>query len=503
MGQVPDQVSCLAMDAVTIPSREIDGDFYDFYQPTQALCDVVIGDVMGKGLPAALVGTAVKAQLIRFANPSSHNQRECFRFQDLFAPAEILSQVHHAITSQLINLEFFVSLFYGRFDLDQQMFSFVDCGFTKPIHYQMSKDKISFLEGKNFPLGMVETATYQTVTTPFELDDLFIFYSDGVSETRAPSGELYGLERLQRLVQANKNATPQVLLRTIKEDLLSFSENDQLDDDLTLIVIKVVGSEKNGIILKKDATFTSDLSQLSAVRHFVDRLCLQAPGDSSLLSSQLQLAINEVFCNIVKHSYQALPGGSIVIEGELSQEGVLFEIRDQGNSFDPRELEEPSLAGDRDHGFGWYMIREISDQIIYTPKESAKDWNQLRIFKRYHLEEAAMEFSHHSKNHVLVVNVNGKNLDAKHAPHFKEEVIRLISDEDKTCVVFDLNCLQFIDSSGLGSLLSILRELNARGGDLKLANMTTPIRQMFEIVRMHKLFEIFNHSDDAVHSFRK
>lgn len=114
-----------------------------------------------------------------------------------------------------------------------------------------------------------------------------------------------------------------------------------------------------------------------------------------------------------------------------------------------------------------------------------------------------MDFSHKQKEGVLIISLNEKALDAKGAPAFKEKVITLINNCNMGNVVFDLQKLQFIDSSGLGSFLSVLRLVNDKGGDLKLACMTNGIKAMFEIVRMHKLFEIYTTSEEAVTSFKK
>jgi anti-anti-sigma factor len=114
-----------------------------------------------------------------------------------------------------------------------------------------------------------------------------------------------------------------------------------------------------------------------------------------------------------------------------------------------------------------------------------------------------MDFTHKQKEGVLVISFNEKALDAKGSPVFKEKVITLITNCNIENVVFDLQKLQFIDSSGLGSFLSVLRLVNDKGGDLKLACMSNGIKAMFEIVRMHKLFEIFSTSEDAVTSFKR
>jgi anti-sigma B factor antagonist len=100
---------------------------------------------------------------------------------------------------------------------------------------------------------------------------------------------------------------------------------------------------------------------------------------------------------------------------------------------------------------------------------------------------------------VVLLVIPGETLDAGNAKTFKSEVASVISPGAK--VVFDMSKLRFVDSSGLGAILSCLRQLHAVGGDLKLCAMNKPVRALFELVRMHRVFEIFNSSDEAIRAF--
>lgn len=100
---------------------------------------------------------------------------------------------------------------------------------------------------------------------------------------------------------------------------------------------------------------------------------------------------------------------------------------------------------------------------------------------------------------AVVVVLPGTSLDASSAKAFKQEV-NLILESHKQ-VVFDLSELHFVDSSGLGAILSCLRHLNARGGDLKLCSMSRPVRALFELVRMHRIFDIYNSKEEAAAAF--
>jgi anti-sigma B factor antagonist len=100
---------------------------------------------------------------------------------------------------------------------------------------------------------------------------------------------------------------------------------------------------------------------------------------------------------------------------------------------------------------------------------------------------------------VSFARVPGETLDAGSAKDFKAAAAPLLVPGAK--LVFDLSGLRFVDSSGLGALLSCLRQLNAIGGDLKLCGTSKPVRALFELVRMHRVFELCNSREDAVRAF--
>lgn len=100
---------------------------------------------------------------------------------------------------------------------------------------------------------------------------------------------------------------------------------------------------------------------------------------------------------------------------------------------------------------------------------------------------------------VAVAAMPMEELDAANAGEFKRDIAPLLEGNAK--VVLDLSRLRFVDSSGLGAFISCLRKLNARGGDLKLCGMSKQVRGVFELVRMHKVFDILSTKEDAVHAF--
>jgi anti-sigma B factor antagonist len=101
---------------------------------------------------------------------------------------------------------------------------------------------------------------------------------------------------------------------------------------------------------------------------------------------------------------------------------------------------------------------------------------------------------------VAVAAVPVDELDASNSTEFKRDIAPVLQSQTK--LVLDLGQLRFVDSSGLGAMLSCLRQLSAKGGDLKLCSMSKQVQALFELVRMHRIFDIYNSKEDAVRAFQ-
>lgn len=101
---------------------------------------------------------------------------------------------------------------------------------------------------------------------------------------------------------------------------------------------------------------------------------------------------------------------------------------------------------------------------------------------------------------ITVVSLKADSLDASNVPEFKRCVAATVGPKAK--IILDLGQVQFIDSTGCGAILSYLRQLNPVGGDLKLCSVSKPVRSLFELVRMHRILDIFNTRDEAAKAYK-
>ena len=111
-----------------------------------------------------------------------------------------------------------------------------------------------------------------------------------------------------------------------------------------------------------------------------------------------------------------------------------------------------------------------------------------------------MEIAVDKIENITVAVVPVDELDASNAGEFKRDIAPVL--EANTKLVLDLSRLRFVDSSGLGAMLSCLRQLSAKSGDLKLCGMSRQVRALFELVRMHRIFDIYGTREEAVKAFQ-
>ena len=368
LDQPPGDIPGLRVAALTVPSQRIDGDFYVFFKHPERRLDVIVGDVMGKGVPAALLGAATKSHFIEALSHLTALSKN----GKLPEPKEIVTLAHAEVARHLIDLESFVTLCYARLDLMKRNLDLVDCGHTGIIHLHSKTGLCELVHGDNLPLGIREGEIYNQISVPFESDDLLLFYSDGVTETRNAAGELFGAERLLNCVTAGSKLEPEALVEAIRKATVAFSESGRLTDDLTCVAIKI--EEPQPALARAEMEIRSDLKQLSRAREFVRVFCreLSSPVDEDNVA-KLELAVNEAASNIMKHAYHGRADQWIHLEAEAFPSQVSVRLHHLGDPFDPSAVSPPALDGSQESGFGLYLITQSVDEVLYYRDERGRN----------------------------------------------------------------------------------------------------------------------------------
>lgn len=369
----PTNVSGLKVAALTIPSQHIDGDFYIFIRHSDECLDVIVGDVMGKGIPAALLGAATKTHFLKALTDLTVASKTTRSPE----PREIVMQAHSELVSHLIGLESFVTVVYARFDTKKRILELVDCGHTGVFHMHGRTGLSEVLHGDNLPLGVRTGEKYEQITVPFEPGDLFFFFSDGVTEARNAARELFGMERLQKCISIDAQAEPKVLIDAIRKAVFTFAGSSQMSDDLTSLAVRV--EERPVPIARAEIEIKSDLKDLRQIREFVRTFCGSLPGkpieDDDIAA--LELAVNEATSNIMKHAYQGRKDQWIQLEAEDFSGHLSIRLRHLGDPFNSSMAAAPPFDGSRDSGFGAYIILNSVDDVRYYRDDRGRNCVEL------------------------------------------------------------------------------------------------------------------------------
>jgi len=343
--------------AMNLPSSQIDGDFFDFFVHSPSVVDLFVGDAMGKGIPAALVGAGAKSTLLRTVGRLLTQRNG----DDIPSPQSIVQTANGTLAKELIRLNSFVTLEYARFNAHTRIATIVDCGHTKSLHFRTESHETSEISGNNFPIGFVETERYEEIEVPFGTGDIFCFYSDGVTDAMSPDGEAFGLERLTELVTKNGDESPSMLLYQLREAVRIHTLGRDLDDDFTVLLVRIGQSQTPW--QEEVHVFGSTLDSLAEIRAFVGTRAMEC-GLSGSDVDRLQLAAHEATTNIVLHAHGA-QGGEIEYRAIRLPEGMSIRIVYAGPDFVPGEVPQPDVTLFGEGGYGLYIIQQCVDRIEY------------------------------------------------------------------------------------------------------------------------------------------
>lgn len=220
------RISCsfgeLVIDGVSKPVKEVGGDFFDIIKINDHKIWIIIGDVSGKGIPAALF-MSVMIGLAR-----GKIQRE------VCSPAQLLNEFNQLLIPMLSE-DTYVTVGLGCIDLDKQRLTYASAGHVPPII--KGKDKVSFLEQtSSFPLGIDPFESYANVEINLEQIKSILFFSDGILEQWNKDKQLFGFERLQEYYESNWYKEVDDILNIIDV----YSENSPIMDDITAVNVRIV-----------------------------------------------------------------------------------------------------------------------------------------------------------------------------------------------------------------------------------------------------------------------
>jgi sigma-B regulation protein RsbU (phosphoserine phosphatase) len=220
----PPHIEGFELAALNLPARQVGGDFYDFIPVSKDRWGIIIADVSGKGVPAALF-MALSRTLVR-ANVA----------EDTTA-AQAMEKANHLI-SQEAKMGMFVTLFYAVLDPEKKRLQYVNAGHNPPLAVKKSSGDVILLRAKGIAMGVMDDAVLEEKEIELDSNDIVVFYTDGITEAISGAGEQFGEKRLIETINQNMDLPPKELIGRVKDTVFTFAQGQPQHDDFTLVVLK-------------------------------------------------------------------------------------------------------------------------------------------------------------------------------------------------------------------------------------------------------------------------
>ena len=351
------------------PAKEVGGDFYDFFLTDDDHLCLVMADVSGKGIPAALFMMVSKIIL-----QSCAMLGQC--------PSAILSKTNEAICSNN-QAEMFVTAWVGILELSTGKLIASSAGHEYPIikrpggSFEVLKDKHGFVIG-GFP-----DSRYTDYEMQLDPGTMLFLYTDGLPEATRGDKAMFGLDRICQVLNNAPDSEPDGMLTAVARAVEEFVGDEEQFDDLTMLCFHYYGPDNEGGNSVKEITVKASIDSITEVTKFIDDHLTEL-GCPVKTRSQIDIAIDELVNNVASYAYESGTGDLTVQFGfdECSRTAAITFI-DSGLPFDPVAAADPDVtlpAEDRGvGGLGIFLVKKTMDNVVYKYLNGK---NVLRIEKR-------------------------------------------------------------------------------------------------------------------------
>lgn len=221
----PEQIDGVSVSAFNIPAKQVGGDYYDFIEIDSNRLGIVVGDVSGKGVPAALLMANVRSTLrAQVQNGHPVGETVC-----------LLNSTIYQDTPD----EKFLTFFYGVFDPKDRSFVYTNGGHNPPFLYNRNTKKERLLEAGGTLVGFLSEFPYEEGREILQKGDVLVIYTDGVTEAENEDEEVFGVERLHDLIRKNTHLDAKNLIELIYDNVVEFTAGMPQFDDVTLMALKI------------------------------------------------------------------------------------------------------------------------------------------------------------------------------------------------------------------------------------------------------------------------
>ena len=390
------QFSNIDIHACIMPAKEVGGDFYYFSKIDQDRLALVVGDVSGKGMPAAIM---MSVCLSLFKAQSANTPQ----------PDVCLEKINQLLMQEDTEQTAFITLFYGLINLSQGELVYANAGHNPPL--MVGKDSgVQWLDQQHgVALAVLENARYKTHKVKFKRGDTLLLYSDGITEAHNINAEEFGEQRLFDCLSRYKEMTTAQSARGCAQNVLSsvsrFARGQTKFDDMTLLcaVLKEESEKRQRITANRSLDDTSidisewrnltfqhqtaigyDIEAIGRVMKLIDSFCRDYRIKEQI-AADLCVVADEFVSNIIRHNEVSEQATEIKLHIAKQGDSAFMVLEYRGNAFDPSKPWVLDMHEDghqqQEGGRGIYIAQQIIDHIAYT---HSVGHNVLMVEKKLH-----------------------------------------------------------------------------------------------------------------------
>jgi serine phosphatase RsbU (regulator of sigma subunit)/anti-sigma regulatory factor (Ser/Thr protein kinase) len=336
------------------PSREVGGDFYDFFFIDENRFCFCIGDVSGKGVPAALF-MAVTKTLIKS------------RAVDDISTASIITHVNDELSRE--NKAFmFVTIFICILDIRTGELVYSNAGHNPP-YIKRKNGSIIKVDQKHGPVvGAINGLVYKEDKISLSRKDMLLLYTDGITEAKNSTNNLFSEKRLAELLLSSEYDSAEDIVRSTVSEVKLFEDGANQADDITVLAVQFHGIQEETEAPILETTIQNRLPEIERFKHSFNAFSEQNRIPTSV-RRKMNLVFDELLNNIISYAYSDDDEHDIEIGLKLLENRLMVSIVDDGIPFNPLNVDSPdielSLGERKVGGLGVHLVRKVIDKVSY------------------------------------------------------------------------------------------------------------------------------------------
>ncbi|MEE8120787.1 MAG: SpoIIE family protein phosphatase, partial [Anaerolineales bacterium] len=336
------------------PAREVGGDFYDFYFLDEERLCICIGDVSGKGVPAALFMAMAKT-LIKS------------RAYDDRSTASILTHVNDELSTDNAK-SMFVTIFVAVINIKTGELLFTNAGHDPP-YIKRRDGSLQRLDQRHGPvIGALEGMVYKEDKDTMAPGDLLVIFTDGVTEAMDGEDQLFSEDRYVEVLGRTKADDPESIVGITLAAIEKFTGGAEQSDDITILALQFHGASEDLLMAEQQIVIKNELTEMIAVNEKFETFVEEFDIPQSV-AMKFNVIFDELLSNVISYAYDDDDEHDIEVRMERVGKRLTVTITDDGVPFNPLSEEKPdtdlSLEDREIGGLGIHLVRNLVDDVSY------------------------------------------------------------------------------------------------------------------------------------------